>query len=121
MAGYASAKAVASLETTRQWIETRQQADSSSRPNTDEGPQFLATVWILTIVATIFIVLRVYCKITGHKKLWWDDYVLAASWVRLCPPLSPPLRDSLLSPLSLFSYFSLFKCLWAGSVLIKVT
>lgn len=48
----------------------------------DNGPMVNTAVWCLFGVATIFIGLRVYCKFSRHRGLWWDDHVLIASWVR---------------------------------------
>lgn len=39
------------------------------------------SIWALTIVSAIFLGLRVYCKLTRHRALWWDDYFLIFSWV----------------------------------------
>ncbi|KAK4159981.1 hypothetical protein QBC43DRAFT_304178 [Cladorrhinum sp. PSN259] len=47
----------------------------------DRGPQLLHVSWGLTIVATIFIVLRLTCKQMGKRRnLWWDDWILIACW-----------------------------------------
>lgn len=54
-------------------------------PHDDLGPTMVGSTWALVSVALVFISLRVYCKITRHKALWWDDNFLIASWVR--PPL----------------------------------
>ncbi|KAI0879872.1 uncharacterized protein GGS22DRAFT_103692 [Annulohypoxylon maeteangense] len=40
-------------------------------------------VWILITFATTFLGLRVFCKFKRSKGLWWDDWVLIASWVVL--------------------------------------
>ncbi|KAI1451329.1 hypothetical protein F4805DRAFT_473961 [Annulohypoxylon moriforme] len=40
-------------------------------------------VWLLIAFATIFLGLRVFCKFKRSKGLWWDDWVLIASWVVL--------------------------------------
>ncbi|KAH7156068.1 hypothetical protein EDB81DRAFT_785957 [Dactylonectria macrodidyma] len=36
--------------------------------------------WIFFGGATILLVLRIYCKISRHRSLWWDDYILIAAW-----------------------------------------
>jgi hypothetical protein len=51
-------------------------------PIDDLGPSTRAAVWVLTALPSIFLVLRVYCKCRQSRGLWWDDYVLIASWVR---------------------------------------
>jgi hypothetical protein len=47
----------------------------------DRGPALLAAHWGLTGVATVLLVLRVYCKRTTNLSLWWDDWILIAAWV----------------------------------------
>ncbi|KAK0639067.1 hypothetical protein B0T16DRAFT_236397 [Cercophora newfieldiana] len=49
----------------------------------DRGPALVATSWTLTCFASVFLGLRVYCKIIGHRRLWWDDWILIAAWVAL--------------------------------------
>lgn len=46
------------------------------------GPQINFTIWLLTALSAMFLALRVYCKFLRHRGLWWDDYILIASWVR---------------------------------------
>ena len=41
-----------------------------------------AGIWTLFAGATVFLVLRLWCKITRRRGLWWDDYILVVSWVR---------------------------------------
>jgi hypothetical protein len=45
------------------------------------GPHINFTIWLLTALSAVFLALRVYCKFLRHRGLWWDDYVLIASWV----------------------------------------
>ena len=42
-------------------------------------------IWSLTIASAIFLGLRVYCKLTRRRSLWWDDYFLILSWVGTVP------------------------------------
>lgn len=51
------------------------------QPNDDYGPQVNLTLWSLSAVAAIWLAVRVYCKFARRRGLWWDDYVLIASWV----------------------------------------
>lgn len=51
-------------------------------PHENYGPQLNFTIWLLTILASGFLGLRVYCKFLRHRGLWWDDHVLIAAWVR---------------------------------------
>lgn len=48
----------------------------------DLGPQLNLIFWLLTGLAFVFLVLRLYCKFHRGRKLWWDDHLLIASWVR---------------------------------------
>ena len=52
----------------------------------NSGPQLNATVWILTSISTVFMALRLYAKIWRRRRLWWDDYILAAGWVSVPIP-----------------------------------
>ena len=52
----------------------------------------VASVWSMLLLSTIFLVLRVYCRAFRLRKLWYDDYLLIAGWVREIFPLkSGPL------------------------------
>jgi hypothetical protein len=46
------------------------------------GPLLLGLIWSLTPLSGVFLWLRVYCKFLRGRFLWWDDYLLIASWVR---------------------------------------
>ncbi len=50
-------------------------------PHNNSGPKLDAVIWALTGLASMFLGLRLYCKLSRHKRLWWDDYILIASWV----------------------------------------
>ncbi|SPO05355.1 uncharacterized protein DNG_08042 [Cephalotrichum gorgonifer] len=47
----------------------------------DRGAAILAAHWGLTALATVFLALRLYCKRITKKSLWWDDWILIASWL----------------------------------------
>ncbi len=52
-------------------------------------PQYrnaLIAIWILFGAATIFLGLRIYCKISKRKRLLRDDWILIASWISRSPP-----------------------------------
>lgn len=55
--------------------------NTSQQPHNSAGPRVNATDWALTGLAAFFVALRIGCKIKGHRSLWWDDYVLIASFV----------------------------------------
>lgn len=45
-----------------------------------EAPRVVnASVWTMLVIAIIFLVLRLYTRLSRSRKLWWDDYILAAS------------------------------------------
>ena len=50
-------------------------------PHDDRGPTLFDISWLLTVLASGFLTLRIYCKFISHKALWWDDWILIASWV----------------------------------------
>jgi hypothetical protein len=64
-------------------------AETISRlpPTTHFGPQVNFTIWLLTALSAAFLALRVYCKFLRHRGLWWDDYLLIASWVSASVPI----------------------------------
>lgn len=57
--------------------------DFSGFPHDDYGPAMNHGIWMLTGLAAGFLGLRLYCKRLRHRGLWWDDYLLIASWVCL--------------------------------------
>lgn len=40
-----------------------------------------AGIWSLFAGATVFLFLRIYCKISRRTGLWYDDHMLLLSWV----------------------------------------
>jgi hypothetical protein len=48
----------------------------------------------LTIAAAVFLALRVYCKLSRRRSLWWDDHFLIASWVRNTDSLAQVFKSS---------------------------
>ncbi|KAK3383480.1 putative integral membrane protein [Lasiosphaeria ovina] len=79
---------------------TLEYIDPSANP---DGVVINVVVWILLVFAGIFVGLRCYCKLSRRRRLWWDDYLLALSWViiLLAPSLvlsvntSPADRDKI--------------------------
>lgn len=69
----------------RQFQDVNRDATGSSPGpidlSADNGPNLNAVLWVLVSCSGIFLVLRIYCKFLKHRGLWWDDYVLTASWV----------------------------------------
>ncbi|KAK0726010.1 hypothetical protein B0H67DRAFT_144941 [Lasiosphaeris hirsuta] len=58
-------------------------APDADLPHDDLGPELNAIFWLLTSLSLGFLSLRLYCKLTRGRQLWWDDYLLTASWVAL--------------------------------------
>jgi hypothetical protein len=56
-------------------------AGLATGPIPNQGPQTVAAVWALASLATVFLAMRLYCKIWRSRGLWWDDVVLILSWV----------------------------------------
>ncbi|KAK0702574.1 hypothetical protein B0T21DRAFT_431637 [Apiosordaria backusii] len=52
-------------------------------PFDDYSPVLNFVIWVLAAYATIFISLRLWGKFHRGRHLWWDDYLLIASWVAL--------------------------------------
>ena len=50
------------------------------------GPQMVITNWALDAFCGVFLGLRLYCKLSRRRVLWWDDHFLIASWVSLSIP-----------------------------------
>ena len=55
--------------------------ESPSREVVGYAGRMLWAIWSLTVAATVFLALRVYCKLSRRRLLWWDDHFLIASWV----------------------------------------
>jgi hypothetical protein len=45
------------------------------------GPKIVVTLWVLTILPLMFMLLRIYCKARYSKLFGWDDILLALAWV----------------------------------------
>ncbi|KAK0703955.1 hypothetical protein B0T26DRAFT_657548 [Lasiosphaeria miniovina] len=56
-------------------------AEDDGLPHNDLGPELNAIFWLLTSLSLAFVGLRIYCKLSRGRRLWWDDYMLIASWV----------------------------------------
>ncbi|KAK0625909.1 hypothetical protein B0T14DRAFT_577129 [Immersiella caudata] len=51
-------------------------------PNGDTyGPRILAVCWLVEVLSSIIIGLRVYCKLKRSRALWYDDHILMAAWL----------------------------------------
>ncbi|KAG4434501.1 hypothetical protein IFR05_010006 [Cadophora sp. M221] len=54
-----------------------------AKTNQQNVNALLGTQWVVTGLALLFLVLRLYCKRTLGKGFWWDDHLLIAAWVCL--------------------------------------
>ena len=71
------------------------QAVDDGLEHEDLGPQLNLVFWLLTGLSFVFLVLRLFCKFKRGRNLWWDDYLLIASWVSLpSPEPMPPSTQS---------------------------
>ncbi|KAK6084336.1 integral membrane protein [Seiridium cupressi] len=59
------------------------QVANPSLPHDNFGPKVNVCVWGLSSMAAAWLILRVYYKFLRQKRLWWDDYILIASWLML--------------------------------------
>lgn len=52
----------------------------------NDAPRLLWAIWAVTVASAVFLALRIYCKVSRRRSLWWDDHFLVASWVSTpCP------------------------------------
>ncbi|KAI0018446.1 hypothetical protein F4780DRAFT_781447 [Xylariomycetidae sp. FL0641] len=49
----------------------------------NNGPRLVISCWVLTALAGVFLVLRIYCKKWRGRGLWWDDYLMVFAWITL--------------------------------------
>lgn len=61
---------------------TAAQTGEADDEGSNHGPYLNRVVWTLAALSGLFLGLRVYCKLSRKRKLWWDDHFLTASWVR---------------------------------------
>ena len=47
----------------------------------DRSWGILVTTWTLTSLSGFFLAVRIFCKLRTNRRLWWDDHMLAVSWV----------------------------------------
>ncbi len=58
----------------------------ASLPHDNQARLLLASIWTLGLIATIFLALRIYCRLIRAKRIGWDDAILIVSWVSPLPP-----------------------------------
>ncbi|CAK7225607.1 hypothetical protein SCUCBS95973_005923 [Sporothrix curviconia] len=47
------------------------------------GPQLVVLTIALVLASALFLALRIYLKVSHRRGLWYDDYLLVASWIAL--------------------------------------
>jgi len=57
--------------------------DAGANADADYGPQLNVLIWLLISVSGLFLFTRLYLKNCQNRGLWWDDWILLASWVAL--------------------------------------
>ncbi len=72
---------VAAMRTHEPLHEMDPRALLVKRPIANYGPRLNWANWAFTISSAGFLGLRVYCKLTRARTLWWDDHFLIGSWV----------------------------------------
>lgn len=60
----------------------------------DPSVEVNAGIWILFASTSAFLGLRLWCKIDRKHGLWYDDYILIASWVSANYPIPIPVRSA---------------------------
>ncbi|KAK1982334.1 hypothetical protein LZ30DRAFT_781383 [Colletotrichum cereale] len=63
--------------------QARSHNDDEVHPFVNPYVQLNVGLWSLFAAATIFLILRLWCKITRRHGLWYDDYILVVSWLIL--------------------------------------
>ena len=53
----------------------------ASLPHDNQAALLVASIWTLGLIATVFLALRIYCRVIRAKRIGWDDAILIASWV----------------------------------------
>ncbi|KAI8957296.1 hypothetical protein F5Y11DRAFT_360949 [Daldinia sp. FL1419] len=38
-------------------------------------------IWFMVGISLVALILRLYCRVSRHRPLWWDDFVLMSAWV----------------------------------------
>lgn len=105
---------------------------SSMLSNEDRGPLVDIVIWLVTLLSTTFMALRLYCKFSRKTALWWDDHFLLASWVSYIPQGTPDPHWKrhtsrsiaflllLSTPNELFLTMNVKACLVGSNVIISI-
>ncbi len=55
-------------------------------PHDNAGSKLNGIIWTLTALSGLVLGLRIYCRLSRRKGLWWDDGFLIAAWVSKLTP-----------------------------------
>ncbi|CAI4215037.1 unnamed protein product [Parascedosporium putredinis] len=67
-------------------------------PHNNVTTELTAVIWVLIGLATLFFSLRIYCKKSRDRGLWWDDYLLLLAMVCASgPPVAILASGSLIT------------------------
>ena len=53
------------------------------------GPTIIAVMWAQTIIALMFVCMRLYTRLRINHVAGWDDYLILVSWVGVLQLLLP--------------------------------
>ncbi|KAH7040195.1 uncharacterized protein B0I36DRAFT_233890, partial [Microdochium trichocladiopsis] len=62
---------------------TTTSANPSPVSGRDPAPVVIPALWIMWVIATLFLSLRVYCRGYRTSSFWWDDHVLVMGYMFL--------------------------------------
>lgn len=60
-----------------------EEADVGLAPNEDRGPVLLRVTWTMVTMASITVLIRVYCRSILQNAMGWDDSAILAAVVSL--------------------------------------
>src|SRR5690348_7752865 len=50
-------------------------------PHDSAAGRLVISIWVMNVVALLFLLARCYCKWLRHRGLWWDDGILIGAYV----------------------------------------
>ena len=69
----------------KEMLEARNHVKGVNHKFVSPWTEMNAGLWSLFMGATLFLALRIWCKVTKRYGLWYDDYILTVSWVSVSP------------------------------------
>ncbi|CAK7237478.1 hypothetical protein SBRCBS47491_009989 [Sporothrix bragantina] len=58
-------------------------ASVAGLPHDNYGPELVILSFGLVLASALFLALRIHLKVSHRRGLWYDDYLLVASWIAL--------------------------------------